>query len=177
MFKKLLVLCLSAFVLAGCASKGIDVSHFGGQEAVNVAYSQTDTPLLIANYGSTRPNSAGGVNFNVEFLNTSDRTIKYITFWATPYNRVDDRMVDRISKQSTKRADYTGPIEPLGTNAIKTTFGSAKTRKIWTNVWYNHDIVCATIDKVVIEYMDGEKATIKDTDKLMTREGLCRAYK
>ena len=176
MFRKLAVVCLSAFVLAGCASKGIDVSHFGGQESADKAFSKSETPILIGDYGNSRPNSAGGVNVTAEVLNTSDKTIKYITFWFTPYNRVGDRTSDDLGRGSTRSARYMGPLEPWETNTFKPSFGIPKVRRRWENFWYNSNIHCVTIDKVRVIYMDDEEIEIKDVDDLLTREEKCRSY-
>ncbi len=177
MIKQLLVLCLSAFVLAGCSTKGAGPDYFGGQERVKFAFENSEqVPLLIGNFGSFRPNTAGGIDWNVEFINTSKKTIKYITFWTTAYDRVGTRMPDLVGSGSTKSLRYTGPVDAGFTNTYKWSVLVPKSPTMWTNVWYNHSISCTTIDKVEIEYMDGKKVTVDDTDKLMTRQGGCRAY-
>ena len=162
--------------LGGCASF-VKVDHFGGQEAFDQAVMNPDIPILIADFGTSGANSAGGVDMDIQIANTSPKTIKYVNFWVTAYNRVGDTVPDRISGRSTRRVGYTGPMEPLKTTAQKDFFGQPTSPSIWSNVWYNHSIACATIDEVEVIYMDDTRQRIRDTKPLMTRETLCRRYR
>lgn len=55
-------------------------------------------------------NSADGVSFTIEWNNHSDKAIKYIHFYVTPYNRVWDRLTCDIRGYSTADCYVTGPI-------------------------------------------------------------------
>ena len=178
MLKKLLSIGLVSFLLAGCAGKGVDDSHFGGTANIKKAESTPDqTPILLAEYGTSRPDSAGGVDLQIEFTNTSEKTIKYVTFWATTYNRVGDKAYDRVGKGATKSLQYIGPMEPGYTNARKAAFGGSKTKRYWDNVWYSTTLHVQLSTKLKSEYMDRTKRLITDKDKLLTREEKCRSYK
>ncbi|MBR5272224.1 MAG: hypothetical protein IKU25_02365 [Clostridia bacterium] len=97
-------------------------------------------------------NSAGGASVRIKFRNDSEKTIKYIVFCTTPYNRVEDAVASRYSHQNG-RLQCTGPINP---GAIKDAF--------WENVWYNNSIYVARIDSVEIEYMDGSRKYIDKSE-------------
>ncbi|MCW7552127.1 hypothetical protein NX722_05600 [Endozoicomonas gorgoniicola] len=176
MLKKLVPVLLSVFVLTGCSSF-VKVDHFGGLKAFEKAYADPEVPILIGEFGTLSPNSAGGVNVQIQVLNTSPKTIKYITYWLTAYNRVGDSVPDKITKRSTKRVDYTGPLDPGATNAQKELYGRNTTTDYWENIWYNSSIRCATMDKVEITYMDNTEIQIRDTAPLLTREGKCRNFR
>lgn len=57
-------------------------------------------------------NSVGGVTAEIAFRNNSGKTIKYISFEVTPYNRVDDPVKCTIRDYSTTICRATGPFEP-----------------------------------------------------------------
>ena len=176
MFKKIIPVLLTSFVLTGCAGKAVNLSHFGGKENVDQAFLKPDTPILIAEFGSSRPNSAGGVDMSIELINTSSQPIKYITFWVTPYNRAGDEVSDEIGRGSTRAVKYNGPLSPGFTNTVKGFASSPKTLSSWKNVWYSHNIECTKIDKLEIEYANGSKKLVTSPLSLQTREGECRLY-
>ena len=93
------------------------------------------------------PNSAGGVDYEVEIFNNSrSRTIKYVNFEATPYNPVGDKVTGRIKEQSTTTMEGVGPIEPSGHAYFN-----------FDNVWYNSTISCVELKRMVVEYVDGSQ--------------------
>lgn len=95
------------------------------------------------------PNSAGGVDLELEFTNSNSKTIKYIYFTVTPYNAVDDVVSSEIGGKSTTKLRYTGPIRPNEKSSI-----------IGDCIWYNVSIKYAIISQIDIQYMDGEKVRI-----------------
>ena len=97
--------------------------------------------------------------------------------WVSPFDRVGGRVSDRISKRGRKSLRYIGPLDPGYTNGKKDFIGQSKTSGVWSNVWYNNSIACATIDEVEVTYMDDTKVRIKDTAPLMTREEKCRHFR
>lgn len=87
-------------------------------------YSQEDVKKFYAkNYrrSSDKPievtqilyliNSAGGVSPVLLWTNNTGKTIKYITFYMTPYNAVDDPVTDEITGKNTFACKETGPIK------------------------------------------------------------------
>lgn len=176
MFKKFFSVLIASIFLSGCAGKAVNLNHFGGKENVDKAFMNADQPILIGEFGNSRPNSAGGVDVSIELINTSPKTIKYISFWVTPYNRNGDETFDSIDRQSTKPIRYNGPLSPGFTNTVKGFASPPKTLSTWKNVWYNHNIECIKIDKLEIEYNDSSKLLVANPLNLFTREGECRLY-
>jgi len=106
-------------------------------------------------------NSAGGVSFSIEWLNSSTKAIKYVYFTVVPYNRVDDIQSCRISGRSSFTGKVTGPIEPENPHKIS----------YWENAWYNNTISCIEITTVKVEYMDGSSYVyIKEIPKILDKD-------
>ena len=100
--------------------------------------------------GSTKePKSAGGIDLNLKFTNSSSKTIKYIYFTVTPYNAVDDIVSSEIDGKSKTKLKYTGPIRP-----------NEKSLVTGECIWYNSNIKYAIISQIDIQYMDGEEVHI-----------------
>lgn len=173
---KPLIVLAAALSLAGCSAKPVSPDYFGSAERVQAALANPDIPVLIGEFGTLRPNSAGGVDVKIEFKNTSEKPIKYLEFWLSPYNNVGDKVHDRIGRDSTAIIRYTGPLGVGKTNTFVAPLNKPSSNTIWRNTWYNHTIKCATIDKIAIEYMDNSTQTISDTALLLTRSGYCRRY-
>lgn len=57
-------------------------------------------------------NSVGGASPTVYYCNNSSKTIKYITWYMTPYNAVGDAVRCSVRGYSQARGLTTGPIEP-----------------------------------------------------------------
>lgn len=108
-----------------------------------------NTIKIIKSY-CTKPNSVGGINYNVDIQNLSNKTIKYITITGICHNAVDDPVKCRITDSYIHRLRITGPIAP---NQHK----HAQWSEIYTNV-----NVYFKITKIEIEYMDGEKITLSN---------------
>ena len=96
------------------------------------------------------PNSAGGISVKWSFKNNTDKTIKYASFWLTPYNAVNDVVSCDIRRKSTDGVKYTGPLAP----------GGIHQGALWENAWYNSTIKTVRMDKVYVEYMDGTTESI-----------------
>jgi len=132
---------LSAIALTACGTSA--------EYEANLKYAEdakkAGTPILIDNIDPSYPNSAGGVDVEIDITNISDKTIKYISYTVEPYNAVGDVVRGEISRKSLKRIRETGPIA----SGERTSRGS-----IWENVWYNHSIRCIKITRVNITYMD-----------------------
>ncbi len=85
----------------------------GNAESISQETLTVEPKSLIRIFEVTEPgvNSAGGVSFAVFWNNFSGKSIKYIRFYATPYNRVGDLLKCDITKQSTVECYSTGPFE------------------------------------------------------------------
>jgi hypothetical protein len=106
----------------------------------------SNSPVLILNYYTTKPNSAGGIDFSIDFMNLSMKRIKYAHVTIEPYNRVDDR----VDKSET--VIYTGYFEP---NVRIYPEGGIE------NVWYNRNITYVKITKIVLIYDDNSIQTVE----------------
>lgn len=115
-------------------------------------------PLLISRIRSTNPHSAGGVHVRISFENISEKRIKYIRFSATPFNRVGDSVRCRIQRRSRQILVSTGPYKPWSTDT-----------SYWENVWYNHSISCIEVEIVSVEFMDGSKTYVVNTERALVK--------
>ncbi len=102
-------------------------------------------PLLFTKVYASGPNSAGGVDTHAKFINTSNKSLKYVVFTVVPYNAVGDVAPSEIGRKTSARLKDTGPIGP----------GSGNGSGYWKNTWYNHSIRCIELVGVEITYMDG----------------------
>lgn len=126
--------------------------------------------------------SFGGIEIEIIWQNTSNKTIKYITFSVIPYNAVGDVVSCDISDKTTANCKVTGPIEKstLENAEVAYKIPTENTRgyyslgfqtdygypegfdlnkfgniDIWGPVWYNNSIETIKITGIKIEYMDG----------------------
>lgn len=112
--------------------------------------------LSITSAVTSKPNSAGGVDLYITWQNKSNKTIKYIYFYAQPYNAVNDPVSCTIRHQSIMKCSSTGPYESGD--------GSAATGMHWDNAWYNNTIKTVKIVQIEIEYMDGTSITLNEEE-------------
>jgi len=104
-----------------------------------------DSIQIVKSY-TKEPNSAGGVDCNIVFKNTSNRTLKYVRFQAIPINAVGDQVACEIYGMKTKGLKVTGPIKPNQVNG----YG-----EYWDTAWYNYSIRSMKVVSFELEYMDG----------------------
>lgn len=115
-------------------------------------------------------NSAGGVEIGAAFTNTSNKTIKYIRFYVTPYNAVGDPMYCEIQGHSHFEAYVTGPLEP-GHEGYRRYGVTTSAGHYWDNCWWNAEISYIELTGVKIEYTDGSEFSLdRDTVKLAMTE-------
>lgn len=112
--------------------------------------------IRIKSIATSEPNIAGGVDLSIDWINMSDRVIKYITFTAYPINAVGDIV------ECTIRTQNKGQFKGQETGPINKGEGSKKDY-VFANAWYNNTIVKAFLMQVDIEYMDGSKASLSGT--------------
>jgi hypothetical protein len=109
--------------------------------------------IRIKRFSSDRPNSVGGVGFNIVWKNTSMKTVNYIYFEVAPYNAVGDIVTGRIGGSSFFRGKVTGPFKP-----------DAGDRAYWSGAWYNNTIKKIKIINIEIEYSDGSTILLSEND-------------
>lgn len=89
-------------------------------------------------------NEYGQVSFNVSYLNTNKKTIKYIKFFFTVYNAVND-------VRGSGSVQGTGPLDQ---------FESARWEFDRTGCWPAGDASTMSITKIIITYMNGSTVTL-----------------
>lgn len=96
----------------------------------------------------------GGTDVHIDFVNKSDKTIKYIKFYCTPYNAVGDSVSCTLSNKSEALLKGTGPYEK----------GQSNSDNFWMKVWYNTTISKIDLTRIEIEYTDRTKETLLGYD-------------
>jgi hypothetical protein len=108
----------------------------------------------------SEPNSAGGVDLYINWVNNSEKTVKYATFTCGLYNAVNDPINCSIRNHNSFVGNATGPIKK-GSGSMAG-YG-------WENAWYNFSAKYAVIQSIHIEYVDGSVENIPwDDIKLIT---------
>lgn len=88
-------------------------------------------PALELMYFTFNMNPAGGVSPSLHYRNNSTKTIKYIDWNITAYNRVGDRTPDEITGYATKTIRTVGPIEPFqlirtSSDSLRANYGASE---------------------------------------------------
>jgi hypothetical protein len=105
-------------------------------------------PIFISAY-SIKMDSANGIDISIDFENISDKTIKYVDFEVTPYNRVDDIAYSEIDHSSKKTIQFVDYVEPF-----------FRKNSSWRGVWYNPTISYIKINSVKVTFKDNTSVTI-----------------
>lgn len=101
----------------------------------------------------SKPDSAGGVELYFNFVNKSDKVIKYVNFGATFYNKVGDVVKCEYENARVNRCYSTGPFaKGEGLSGYGWYWGD----------YYNWDIASVKLVSLDIEYMDGSTYTFDD---------------
>lgn len=114
--------------------------------------------IIVRSIFPSPPNSADGVDCNIEVEYINNKTIKYVTYEFEAYNAVGDKVRGRIGNEDKLYGKVTGPIMPMVGGKIH----------YWENVWYNSTIVCIKLIRIDVEYIDGtKKYYLNDIPKLI----------
>lgn len=113
----------------------------------------SDSLKKVVDVWKTGPDSAGGVSVSIDFLNTTEKEMKYITFRCVPYNSVNDIVASTIGDTVEVPCQLTGPIKAKKSGTVR-----------FENIWYNRTITKAAIKEINIQYMDGSEETIEEND-------------
>ncbi len=145
-YRNIVSIIIIAIALSGCATMQTNSIKRAQNQGI---------PIVVTKIYPSFPNSAGGVDAHVNFVNTSRKTFKYVVFEVIPYNRVGDVAPSEIGYKSTARLQATGPHKPM-TSFFESVYKSALDMDgYWENVWYNSTIRCIEVHSVEITYMDG----------------------
>lgn len=116
------------------------------QELINRA-KKHKSPIAVTNAAIYDINSADGVSIYIDYINTSDKVIKYIDFELLPYNRVYDPLPAK-----TKIAQVV--------NFIKS--NSVINHSAWDCFWYDSSLLYFEIKSINVIYQDNSSDKITD---------------
>ncbi|MCL2670557.1 MAG: hypothetical protein FWF10_00785 [Clostridiales bacterium] len=116
------------------------------EEAMKLAIAEARSIIRVTRIWVSRPDSAGGVKLYFNFVNNSEKAIKYVTFGATFYNAVGDVATCKYKRDTVNYCSDTGPYEKGK--------GISGTKWYWGK-FYNWDISSVKLISLNIEYMDG----------------------
>lgn len=139
-------------------TKGIVTAKKGGTATITGTYNgkaytckvtATSRPIIIITAVNWDINYAGGVDPTIKFKNNSGKTIKYVEFETSYYNRVGDPAKCDIWDSNKKTLQITGPI---------------KSGEVYSGYWdaviYNNQMSRIDINKIKVTYMDASVVTI-----------------
>lgn len=111
--------------------------------------------IRVTKVAVSAPDSVGGVELYFNYVNNSDKTIKYVYFGVSFYNTVGDLVTCRIKRDTVNNCYDTGPYKK----------GEGRTGTWWHwGKFYNWDIVSAKLVSLKIEYTDGTKVELTDKE-------------
>lgn len=108
--------------------------------------------LRISKSELSGPNSAGGCDYKLYFRNVSKKTIKYLDWYGTAYNAVDDPCSCEIRGTSFCSGQCVGPI-----------FSGDDRWASWGCVIYNYSAETIKLDHIRIEYLDGTSVSLSSS--------------
>ncbi len=109
--------------------------------------------LEITESSLSKPNSVGGCDYNFNYRNKSQKTIKYLTVYVDIYNAVNDLVRCEIKGSPSFIGQDTGPVAPNKFSYC-----------VWDCIIYNWSAKYVKFYKIVIEYTDGSSYTIASAD-------------
>ena len=106
--------------------------------------------IRVTKVAVSAPDSAGGVELYFNFINESEKTIKYVYFSVTFYNAVGDVVNGQYNYGTVNYCKDTGPFAT----------GEGRTGTWWHwGDYYNWDITSVKLVDLSIEYTDGTTVT------------------
>ena len=120
-------------------------------------------PLVITYLDTYSPNSAGGIDVELVFINLSEQKLKYVFFDLIPYNAVDDVVADTITKKAKATLKVTGPVKSNEKQpAVRT----------YDNVWWNSEIRKAKVTGIRVTFMDDTSISYDETQS----QEMCKSF-
>lgn len=106
--------------------------------------------IRVTKVAVSAPDSAGGVELYFNYINNSDKVIKYVNFSVTFYNAVGDIVKGKYNQSTVNYCYDTGPFKK----------GEGRTGTWWHwGDFYNWDITSVKLVDLSIEYTDGTTVT------------------
>ena len=116
------------------------------QDKIQKEIEEAKSIIQVTKVAVSEPDSAGGVELYFNFVNKSEKTIKYVYFAVTFYNAVGDVVNGKYNYGSVNYCQDTGPFAT----------GEGRTGTWWYwGDFYNWDIKTVKLVSLSIEYMDG----------------------
>lgn len=109
-------------------------------------------PIIIVG-SSVSVNTASGVNWDLKYINNSNKRIKYATFCVEVINAVDDKVRCTITNKYSFLLKQTGPIS-----------AHASSSAYWDAFMYNYSADSIRIVSATIDYMDGTSVSLGAND-------------
>lgn len=109
--------------------------------------------LAITQSYLDKPNSAGGCDYYLRYVNHSKKTIKYLTWYGSVYNAVNDRVSCTVRRIGTFSGKDTGPVAQGESGG-----------GYWDCIIYNYSAKEMRLSSISIIYMDGSTASIAGAD-------------
>lgn len=107
--------------------------------------------IRVTKVAVSAPDSTGGVELYFNYINNSDKVIKYVNFSVTFYNAVGDVVKGKYDQSTVNRCYDTGPFKK----------GEGRTGTWWHwGDFYNWDITSVRLVDLSIEYTDGTTVTL-----------------
>jgi hypothetical protein len=104
-----------------------------------------------------------GTSVEIDFINPTKKTIKYIWTTFVGYNAVEDPVIDRMKGVKNITVKSIGPIKPDESGLYT-----------YEYVWYTDIVETAKITNIKIQYMDGTFKTITAPDKVIMSDSLLK---
>lgn len=121
-------------------------------------------PIFINSYDIYK-DSADGIEVSITFENIYNKTIKYVDFEVTPYNRVNDiaySTIDGVSTKVIQAVDFIAPNKSY--------------KAEWKPIWYNPTIAYIKINSVKVTFTDNTTLMVanKNIEKIFTKRELVK---
>ena len=110
-----------------------------------------NSPLAFTSYYIYDINSADGVSVGLNYINTSEKTIKYIYLDLLPYNRVNDSLP--WDTKTIRATEFVLPSNDIVYNR-------------WECVWYDSTLAYFDIVKIRVIFDDDSEVVIDDKNIL-----------
>lgn len=110
------------------------------------------TSISINNFSFYEPNSAGGVEIEIDFKSLLNKEIKYVYFYTYFFNRAEDLLVDEISGNAKFITRCVGPFNK-----------GDKGHGHW-GYFYNYEVYYSKLSAVELHFNDGTLFTISGDD-------------
>lgn len=109
-------------------------------------------PIFINSYDISK-DVMDGIDVSISFENIYNKTIKYVDFEVTPYNRVNDVTYSTIDRVSTKTIQVVDFIEP-----------NKSYKAEWKAIWYNPTIAFIEINRIKVTFADNSTVEVPSSN-------------